>query len=189
MPDAFQPPIPAQVTFMFYFLALIISVCDLFCHVLYLKLNVERQVLLAVLSVYGRLWISTVISHPIGAKTFKDRARRFMRRKEVADKLLVPLLSSFQPILIFSITLFATGALYQALAWDLVVSQERHVPILVFTGSTSTFLSFMAILVVGWAAFLAIRAADSPFGEPISTILSRLVRRLGSKLQRAWGWG
>ena len=139
-----------------------------------LMLIINKQVLLAMMSLFGQLWIAGVLNDPPDAKTFRQKAQRLKTRMELTDRELIPLLNTFQPCLVFSIILFVVGTLYQS--WDLAARNQQGSTILFFTGALSTIFASIAAAIVIRSVRRALHIPDSPFSEPISNGMMKVLR-------------
>ncbi|KZT32702.1 hypothetical protein SISSUDRAFT_519600 [Sistotremastrum suecicum HHB10207 ss-3] len=122
------PPLPPnsdQNVCAFYYLSLIMAMCN------------------AVLCVLGRQWVGKLLSRPDG-KTHRERTMRHEARKNLAYGWIKPLVAVLYWSLLLSIGLFIAGLLYQLR--NLSTSFDQTAPILETTWGLGVLL---AALIVG----------------------------------------
>ncbi|KZS95583.1 hypothetical protein SISNIDRAFT_464583 [Sistotremastrum niveocremeum HHB9708] len=160
------PPLPPQSdqnVCAFYYLSLIMAMCN------------------AVLCVLGRQWVGKLLSRPSG-KTHRERTMRYEARKKLAYGWIKPLVAVLYWSLLFSIGLFIAGLLYQLR--NLSISFDQTTPVLETTWGLGIVLAAMLIATIAATTIHAIRFESSPFEGILSGFVVKIVRRS----EKRWKW-
>ncbi|KZT36053.1 hypothetical protein SISSUDRAFT_94772 [Sistotremastrum suecicum HHB10207 ss-3] len=142
------PPTSLQLVALFYYLALMFSICN------------------SVMCVLGLQWASKLLSVPLG-KTNLERALNRERRKVLAEQRLLPLMGVLFWTLLLSIAFFVIGFLIQF--WALSFSFEERAPILIIGAVSATALAITILGVILATTYHATVHKNSPFESPLSS--------------------
>ncbi|KZT32699.1 hypothetical protein SISSUDRAFT_1133015 [Sistotremastrum suecicum HHB10207 ss-3] len=157
------PPESAQNVCALYYLALIMAMCN------------------AVLCVLGRQWVGKLLSRPIG-ETHRERTMRREARKRLAYGWIKPLVTILYWSLLFSISLFIFGLLYQLR--NLSTSFDQPAPILETTWSLGIILAALILGTIAVTTIHAIRFESSLFEGLLSELIVKILRRFEGR----WKW-
>ncbi|KZT31688.1 hypothetical protein SISSUDRAFT_675775 [Sistotremastrum suecicum HHB10207 ss-3] len=146
-----KPSLPStslQLVALFYYLALMFSICN------------------SVMCVLGLQWAGRLLSVPLG-KTNLERTLNRERRKVLAEQRLLPLMGVLFWTLLLSIGFFVIGFLIQF--WDLSFSFDERAPILIIGAVLTTALAITILGVILATTYHATVHKNSPFGSPLSS--------------------
>ncbi|KZS92083.1 hypothetical protein SISNIDRAFT_487014 [Sistotremastrum niveocremeum HHB9708] len=143
------PPTTLQLVALFYYLALMFSICN------------------SAMCVLGLQWAGRLLSVPLG-KTNLERALNRERRKVLAEQRLLPLIGVLFWTLLLSIGFFVIGFLIQL--WALSFSFKERASILIIGAVTATALAITILGVILATTYHATAHANSPFESPLSTV-------------------
>ncbi|KZS92084.1 hypothetical protein SISNIDRAFT_512999 [Sistotremastrum niveocremeum HHB9708] len=146
-----RPSLPStslQLVALFYYLALMFSICN------------------SVMCVLGLQWAGRLLSVPLG-KTNLERALNRERRKVLAEQRLLPLMGVLFWTLLLSIAFFVIGFLIQF--WALSFSFDERAPILVIGAVAATALAITILGVILATTYHATVHKNSPFESPLSS--------------------
>ncbi|KZT33678.1 hypothetical protein SISSUDRAFT_1053918 [Sistotremastrum suecicum HHB10207 ss-3] len=147
---AAKPPLPAtstQFVALFYYLAIITSICN------------------SILCVLGMQWAGRLTAIPVG-KTNLERTLAREKRKALADKHILPLMRVLFFTLLAAILCFVAGFLIQL--WQISFSFAERAPILIIGGTVSTALVLVILGIIDVTTCHAALYANSPFESPLS---------------------
>ncbi|KZT36050.1 hypothetical protein SISSUDRAFT_1063963 [Sistotremastrum suecicum HHB10207 ss-3] len=172
------PPTSLQLVALFYYLALMCSICN------------------SVMCVLGLQWAGRLLSVSLG-KTNLERALNRERRKVLAERRLLPLMGVLFWTLLLSIGSFVIGFLIQF--WALSFSFAESAPILIIGAASATALAITILGVILATTYHATVHKNSPFESPLSSAsiavwawLKRAMGRRGAdskkKRRAAWRW-
>ncbi|KZS86792.1 hypothetical protein SISNIDRAFT_541213 [Sistotremastrum niveocremeum HHB9708] len=142
------PPTSLQLVALFYYLALMFSICN------------------SVMCVLGLQWAGRLLSMPPG-KTNLERALNRERRKVLAEQRLLPLMGVLFWTLLLSIAFFVIGFLIQF--WALSFSFDERAPILIIGAVAATALAITILGVILATTYHAAIHENSPFVSPLSS--------------------
>ncbi|KZS91655.1 hypothetical protein SISNIDRAFT_487316 [Sistotremastrum niveocremeum HHB9708] len=143
-------PLPAtstQLIALFYYLAIITSICN------------------SILCVLGMQWAGRLTAIPIG-RTNLERTLAREKRKALADHYMLPLMGILFWTLLAAIIFFVVGFLIQM--WELAFSFAERAPILVIGGALATALSVIILGIINATTCHAALQDNSPFEGPLS---------------------
>ncbi|KZS95595.1 hypothetical protein SISNIDRAFT_483821 [Sistotremastrum niveocremeum HHB9708] len=164
------PPLPPrsdQNVCAFYYLSLIMAMCN------------------AVLCVLGRRWVGRLLSRPNG-KTHRERTMRHEARKKLAYSWIKPLVAVLYWSLLLSIGLFVSGLLYQLR--NLSNSFDQPASILETTWGLGILLAALIVATVAATTVHALRFESSPFEGVLSKILVGILHRFGERWKLIKNW-
>ncbi|KZS86793.1 hypothetical protein SISNIDRAFT_553455 [Sistotremastrum niveocremeum HHB9708] len=142
------PPTSLQLVALFYCLALMFSICN------------------SVMCVLGLQWSGRLLSVPQG-KTNLERTLNRERRKLLAEKRLLPLMSVLFWTLLLSIAFFVVDFLIQL--WALSFSFEERASILIISAVAATALAITILGVILATTYHATIYENSPFESLLSS--------------------
>ncbi|KZS92054.1 hypothetical protein SISNIDRAFT_486986 [Sistotremastrum niveocremeum HHB9708] len=142
------PPTSLQLVALFYYLALMFSICN------------------SVMCVLGLQWAGRLLSVPLG-KTNLERALNRERRKVLAEQRLLPLMGVLFWTLLLSIAFFVIGFLIQL--WALSFSFEERASILIVGAVAATALAITILGLILATTYHAAVHKNSPFESPLSS--------------------
>ncbi|KZS86787.1 hypothetical protein SISNIDRAFT_491632 [Sistotremastrum niveocremeum HHB9708] len=142
------PPTSLQLVALFYYLALMFSICN------------------SVMCVLGLQWAGRLLSSPLG-RTNLERALNRERRKVLAEQRLLPLMGVLFWTLLLSIAFFVIGFLIQF--WALSFSFDERTPILIIGAIAATALAITILGVILATTYHATVHKNSPFESPLSS--------------------
>ncbi|KZS87995.1 hypothetical protein SISNIDRAFT_532829 [Sistotremastrum niveocremeum HHB9708] len=159
------PPISDQIAYMFYTLALVLTI-----------LNAGSCVL-------GRQWVERLLNMG-DASTYLEKTMRHEARKKTIMRWLWPLINNtLHWSLFLSIALFLAGLLFQS--WCISVTYGGFAPILFATAQTSTLFTLLAWFAIAAATIHGVVRLDSPFSGTFSRMIRRLLA-LPTKIQERY---
>ncbi|KZS87996.1 hypothetical protein SISNIDRAFT_470471 [Sistotremastrum niveocremeum HHB9708] len=145
------PPVADQVAYMFFQLALVLSILN------------------AISCVLARQWAGQLLRMR-DASTYVERTMRHEDRKKIVTRWLGPLIDNILHwTSLTSLALFCSGLLFQT--WSMSLSFSGSVPILIATCEISSFLIILAWITITAMFVHAVLDENSPFVGPSSLAL------------------
>ncbi|KZS95593.1 hypothetical protein SISNIDRAFT_483819 [Sistotremastrum niveocremeum HHB9708] len=164
------PPLPPksdQNVCAFYYLSLIMAMCN------------------AVLCVLGRQWVGKLLSRPSG-KTHRERTMRHEARKKLAYDWIKPLVAILYWSLLLSIGLFIAGLLYQLR--NLSTTFDQSAPILETTWGLGILLAASIVAGISATTIHAIQFDSSPFEGIFSKFVVEILQQVEERWEGIEGW-